>query len=58
MVEGAETAEQRAVRHELGCDLVQGYFICKPLAPADFQHSAAQRTADATHAIDMATAQS
>ncbi|MEO8856186.1 MAG: EAL domain-containing protein [Burkholderiaceae bacterium] len=58
IAEGVETAEQQAVLEELGCDLMQGYFICKPLAPADFQHWATQRTAAATHVIDMATAQS
>jgi diguanylate cyclase (GGDEF)-like protein len=30
--EGVETAEQLATLKELGCDLAQGYYFCKPLS--------------------------
>jgi EAL domain-containing protein (putative c-di-GMP-specific phosphodiesterase class I) len=33
--EGVETAEQLAMLRELGCDIVQGYLIAQPLAPAE-----------------------
>ena len=58
IAEGVETEEQQEVLRELGCNLMQGYFICKPLAPADFQHWAEQRSADATHVIDLTAAHS
>ena len=32
--EGVETVEQLRIVHELGCDVVQGYFISPPLDPA------------------------
>ena len=34
IAEGVETAEQTAMLSELGCDMVQGFFHCRPL-PAD-----------------------
>ena len=34
VAEGVETDEQYAIVRRLGCDLVQGYFIAKPM-PAD-----------------------
>jgi EAL domain-containing protein (putative c-di-GMP-specific phosphodiesterase class I)/CheY-like chemotaxis protein len=33
VAEGVETAEERAVLDELGCDLMQGYFFAKPAHP-------------------------
>ena len=45
IAEGVETAEQEAVLRELGCDLMQGYFICRPLAADDFRQWAGQRAA-------------
>jgi len=36
VAEGAETDEQIAVLHRLGCDAVQGYRISRPLPAADF----------------------
>ena len=34
LAEGVENAAQLGVLKELGCDLAQGYFIARPLAPA------------------------
>jgi EAL domain-containing protein (putative c-di-GMP-specific phosphodiesterase class I) len=34
VAEGVETDQQYAIVRRLGCDLVQGYFIAKPM-PAD-----------------------
>ena len=34
--EGVETIEQFELVRGLGCDLIQGYFIAPPMAPADF----------------------
>jgi predicted signal transduction protein with EAL and GGDEF domain len=45
IAEGVETAEQEAVLRELGCDLMQGYFICRPLAAEDFRQWVGQRAA-------------
>ena len=36
LAEGVETAEQLKILRHLDCDAVQGYFIKKPLAEADF----------------------
>jgi EAL domain-containing protein (putative c-di-GMP-specific phosphodiesterase class I)/CheY-like chemotaxis protein len=36
VAEGVETADELALLHRLGCDLVQGYFTGKPQAAADF----------------------
>ena len=36
LAEGVENAAQLGVLKELGCDLAQGYFIARPLAPAAF----------------------
>lgn len=36
VAEGAETDEQIAVLHRLGCDAVQGYRISRPLSAAEF----------------------
>ena len=33
VAEGVETSEQYAIVRRLGCDLVQGYFIAKPMSP-------------------------
>ncbi len=43
IAEGVETAEQENVLRELGCDLMQGYLICRPLAADDFQRWAERR---------------
>ncbi|OGG98335.1 MAG: hypothetical protein A2508_02000 [Candidatus Lambdaproteobacteria bacterium RIFOXYD12_FULL_49_8] len=37
IAEGVETEEQIEVLRELGCDLIQGYYYAKPLAPAEFE---------------------
>jgi diguanylate cyclase (GGDEF)-like protein/PAS domain S-box-containing protein len=34
--EGVETQEQKDFLNELGCDLMQGYLISRPLSPNDF----------------------
>jgi EAL domain-containing protein (putative c-di-GMP-specific phosphodiesterase class I) len=54
IAEGVETAEQEAVLRELGCDLMQGYFICRPLAADDFRQWVGQRAA--APAVDVAPA--
>lgn len=35
--EGVEDPAQLQVLHELGCPLVQGYGLCRPVAPEDFE---------------------
>jgi diguanylate cyclase (GGDEF)-like protein len=35
VAEGIETREQLQAAVELGCDVGQGYFLCRPLLPAD-----------------------
>jgi len=35
VAEGVETAEQLQLLQELGCDEVQGFFISRPLPPAE-----------------------
>lgn len=35
IAEGVETETQMKVLHALGCDCVQGYLFCHPLAPSD-----------------------
>jgi diguanylate cyclase (GGDEF)-like protein len=37
VAEGIETDQQYAIVRKLGCDLVQGYFIAKPMAAASFR---------------------
>jgi EAL domain-containing protein (putative c-di-GMP-specific phosphodiesterase class I) len=34
IAEGVETAEQLKTLHELGCDMVQGFYLCRPV-PAE-----------------------
>lgn len=36
VAEGVETAEQRDLLKEMGCEYLQGYFFSKPVAEADF----------------------
>ncbi|MDD5180818.1 MAG: EAL domain-containing protein [Gallionellaceae bacterium] len=36
IAEGVETAEQRDILKQIGCDFVQGYFYAKPMPPLDF----------------------
>jgi len=38
IAEGVESSEQDALLSELGCDMVQGYFYCEPLAADDIQN--------------------
>ncbi len=38
VAEGVETAAVQARLAELGCDLAQGYFICRPLPPTELTH--------------------
>ncbi|MGH8491781.1 MAG: putative bifunctional diguanylate cyclase/phosphodiesterase [Moraxellaceae bacterium] len=37
VAEGVETIEEWTLLHELGCDYIQGYMACKPLAVDDFR---------------------
>ena len=37
IAEGVETSEQLAFLTEQGCDAAQGYLLCKPLQPGDFE---------------------
>ncbi|MEO8778944.1 MAG: EAL domain-containing protein [Rhodanobacter sp.] len=43
IAEGVETRAQITALHSLGCDLVQGYLVCVPLAADDFQQWLQQR---------------
>ncbi|RYE68615.1 MAG: EAL domain-containing protein, partial [Oxalobacteraceae bacterium] len=36
VAEGVETAGQLAMLAELGCDIIQGYYYSKAVAPDDF----------------------
>jgi diguanylate cyclase (GGDEF)-like protein len=36
IAEGVETAQHRAMLESLGCDILQGYLICRPLPEDDF----------------------
>ena len=36
VAEGAEDAQDLALCRELGVDLIQGYYIAKPMAPEEF----------------------
>lgn len=36
IAEGVETAEQRDILKQIGCDFVQGYFYAKPMPPLEF----------------------
>ena len=43
VAEGVETAEQRDWLRAAGCDLAQGYFLGRPMAPQDFADWLARR---------------
>jgi EAL domain-containing protein (putative c-di-GMP-specific phosphodiesterase class I) len=43
VAEGVETAGELAYVGELGCDLVQGYHLSRPLPPDDFERQLLQR---------------
>lgn len=43
LAEGVETAEQQAFLREHGCDVIQGYFISKPMPAAEFEAWMRQR---------------
>ena len=56
--EGVETVEQLELVRELGCDLVQGYLIAAPMAPAaipEWQASFAPRWEELNAAAAPAT---
>ena len=37
IVEGVETAEQVALLRGVGCETIQGYWVCEPMEPSAFQ---------------------
>lgn len=37
VAEGVETAEQMLMLKSMGCDVVQGYYFCKPVPPEQFE---------------------
>ena len=43
IAEGVEKPQQKAALQSLGCDLMQGYLICAPLAADDFERWLQQR---------------
>ncbi|WP_250655399.1 EAL domain-containing protein [Alkalimarinus coralli] len=45
IAEGVESKEQLDILERLGCDEIQGYFIAKPLSPADMTDMLEQRKA-------------
>ncbi|MFA5938335.1 MAG: EAL domain-containing response regulator [Sinimarinibacterium sp.] len=49
VAEGVETAEQMEILRDMGCDVVQGFYLSKPLAPGDMASWVAAR-ADAASA--------
>lgn len=55
IAEGVETQAQMAVLQSLGCDLVQGYLVCVPLAADDFQRWLQQRISQGAKTASAAT---
>jgi len=54
VAEGVETEASRAVLCELGCDMVQGYLLAKPISADEFAqwvgaHRQRQKTAESLH---------
>jgi len=47
IAEGVETAGQQALLTELGCDEIQGYYLGRPMPPAQFEEWLAEREAAA-----------
>ena len=45
IAEGVETLQQKQVLESLGCDVLQGYLICKPVAEAEFLQWLSQHAA-------------
>jgi EAL domain-containing protein (putative c-di-GMP-specific phosphodiesterase class I) len=43
VAEGVETMEHVAILRDLGCDVLQGYALSKPLSPADLLRFAQER---------------
>ena len=37
IAEGVETKEQMELLKELGCDIIQGYYLSRPLSEEDFE---------------------
>ncbi len=56
IAEGVETREQIRILEDLGCDEVQGFYISKPLLPADLEEFIGSFEADFGHDRDSVEA--
>ena len=43
IAEGVETSEQDALLSELRCDMVQGFYYCKPVTVDNIKHLTANK---------------
>jgi len=51
VAEGIEDKESWDILHEMGCDLIQGYYLAKPMPAEDFEHWFIE------HSLDLLRAQ-
>jgi predicted signal transduction protein with EAL and GGDEF domain len=54
VAEGVETADQQEILGELGCDLVQGYYLSKPLSREAMEKLLARTLNDSGEVLDEA----
>ncbi|MEK8051523.1 EAL domain-containing protein [Ideonella sp. DXS22W] len=54
VAEGVETEAQRVVLAALGCDILQGYLIARPMPPDQLARWLAERSAEAARAAPLA----